>query len=243
MPDASESRAASVMAVRALKFRWQLNQPWILDIPEFELRRGERVFLAGPSGGGKTTFLSVISGLALAAHGAVEILGQELSRLRGATRDQLRADHCGIIFQMFNLLPYLSALENVRLIGSFSPVRAARASADHGSVEAAARYLLGRMGLGSPAAHRCAAATLSVGQQQRVAAARALLGQPDILIADEPTSALDSELRQAFLELLLQECAAGGSALLLVSHDDRLSEHFDRKLDLRILNRANIQIA
>jgi putative ABC transport system ATP-binding protein len=143
----------------------------------------------------------------------------------------------GYIFQQFNLLPYLSALDNVLLPCRFSARRAAAAVQAHGSLQAAARHWLEGMGLNEPVWRR-AAHTLSVGQQQRVAAARALIGQPDLVLADEPTSALDEDRRDAFLDLLLSACARAGSALVLVSHDRRIASRFDRQLLLPEINRA-----
>ncbi|HSM23175.1 MAG TPA: ATP-binding cassette domain-containing protein, partial [Rubrivivax sp.] len=146
-------------------------------------------------------------------------------------RDAFRADHVGYVFQQFNLLPYLSVLDNVRLPCRFSRRRAARAPAD------AAEHLLARVGL-AEALWRRPAAQLSVGQQQRVAAARALIGAPELVIADEPTSALDTDLREAFMDLLLEACAGAGSTLVFVSHDDRLAARFDRRLELPAINRV-----
>ena len=139
----------------------------------------------------------------------------------------------GYVFQQFNLLPYLSVLDNVTLPCRFSAARAARA----GDLHTAAGRLLERVGLARDLWAR-AAATLSVGQQQRVAAARALLGQPPLVIADEPTSALDAPLRETFMTLLLEECRAAGSTLVFVSHDERLAVRFDRTLSLPQINGA-----
>jgi len=219
--------------IDGLRFSWQPGLEPVLDIPALTIARQERVFIAGPSGSGKTSLLSLITGIALPTHGELRILGTSLTALRGAARDRFRADHVGIVFQLFNLLPYLSVLENVLLSCQFSAVRAGRAAARSGSAAAEAVRLLGRLGLGDPALQRRAATALSVGQQQRVAAARALIGSPPIIVADEPTSALDGDLRAAFIDLLLQEAALAGSTLLFVSHDRALAAGFDRCLDLR----------
>ena len=145
--------------------------------------------------------------------------------------DRHRADHLGYIFQQFNLLPYLSVIDNVRLPCRFSARRRQRAGSG------AAERLLERMGMDASLWHR-AAGELSVGQQQRVAAARALIGAPEVVLADEPTSALDEDLRDAFMTLLLERCAEAGSALVFVSHDARLATRFARRVDLPALNAA-----
>jgi putative ABC transport system ATP-binding protein len=147
----------------------------------------------------------------------------------------MRADHVGYIFQQFNLLPYLSVLDNVLLSCRFSASRAARAGGSVAAVRESATDLLRRMGLGEDYLAR-RAADLSVGQQQRVAAARALIGRPELVIADEPTSALDESLRESFMRVLLDACSAAGSALVFVSHDGRLASRFDRQVDLAALN-------
>jgi putative ABC transport system ATP-binding protein len=173
----------------------------------------------------------------VATRGEAGLLGRDWRSLAPAARDRLRADHIGYVFQQFNLLPYLSVLDNVLLPCRFSAVRRRRAGGAAGAVRSAAADLLGRMGLDPSLAQR-PAAMLSVGQQQRVAAARALIGQPELVIADEPTSALDEELREAFMAVLLDACAEAGSGLVFVSHDARLAERFDRQIDLAVVNAA-----
>ena len=157
--------------------------------------------------------------------------------LAAGARDRFRADHVGFVFQMFNLLPYLSARDNILLACRFSAARRARLRARNTSPAAELARLAERLDLGGDVLAR-AAAELSVGQQQRVAAARALIGRPGLIIADEPTSALDADRQQAFIDLLRGECAAAGAALLFVSHDLRLARHFDRVLDLTRINRV-----
>jgi putative ABC transport system ATP-binding protein len=208
-----------------------------LDIPELHVPGGEALFLHGPSGCGKSTLLSLIAGVLVARSGRVRVAGEDWSRLPRARRDAFRADHVGYLFQQFNLLPYLGAIDNVVLGCRFSRRRAARAAAQDGSVAASAERLLERVGI--PAAARARAAReLSVGQQQRVAAARALIGRPELLIADEPTSALDAAMRDGFVDLLLAECRAAGGTLVFVSHDRSLAARFDRVLSLPSVNRA-----
>lgn len=194
---------------------------------------GERLFLHGPSGSGKSTLLAVLAGVLAPQAGSVQLAGVELTQRSPAARDQLRADYVGLIFQQFNLLPYLSVRDNVLLPCRFSARRRHHAASGSGSAAAEAARLLGRLGIGETL-HGRAAAELSVGQQQRVAAARALIGKPALLLADEPTSALDERNQRDFLDLVLAECTAP-SALLLVSHDLRLASRFDRCVALDAL--------
>ena len=222
--------------IEGLRFAWKGAEP-VLDVPAFTLARGERLFLRGPSGSGKSTLLGVIAGVLVADAGRVNVLGQELGSLSSAARDRMRADHLGVIFQMFNLVPYLSVVGNVTLPLKFS---ARRRKAVGGDADAEARRLLGRLGLTDEALLARRVSDLSVGQQQRVAAARALIGGPEIVIADEPTSALDSDARDRFIELLSEEAARTGAALLFVSHDASLARLFDRAVDLAEINRAGV---
>ncbi|HLV17716.1 MAG TPA: ABC transporter ATP-binding protein [Pseudomonas sp.] len=225
-----------LLEIHQLGFAWP-GQPELLDIPAFQLLRGESLFLRGPSGSGNTTLLGLLGGVQVPQRGQVRLLGQDLARLGSAERDRFRVDHTGYVFQQFNLLPFLSVAENVALPCRFSSLRRQRAVARQGGVGQAVASLL--EGLGLPAAlHHRPAAALSIGQQQRVAAARALIGQPELIIADEPTSALDADNREAFLQLLFAECRAAGASLLFVSHDQGLAPLFDRALSLPELNRA-----
>ncbi|WP_111658081.1 ABC transporter ATP-binding protein [Isoalcanivorax indicus] len=233
---------APVLALTDVTFRWQPRMPDVLSIPAFEMAQGERVFLAGPSGSGKSTLLALIAGIATPRAGHVQVLGQPLGAMRGAARDRFRADQLGIIFQMFNLLPYLPVLQNVLLPCRFSRSRRERAIARDGSPEAQARRLLGALGLEADDLLRRPVTALSVGQQQRVAAARALMGSPALVIADEPTSALDADRRLEFVDLLSSECDASGAALLFVSHDQTLASHFPRHVSLLDINHAGTEV-
>lgn len=234
--DNGTTMANPLIELNDLGFAWP-GQDELLDIPEFTLQRGESLFLKGPSGSGKTTLLGLLGGVQLPGRGNVKLLGNDLARLSSGARDRFRVDHTGYIFQQFNLLPFLSVRENVELPCRFSKSRAARAIQRHGSVDAAAAALLEHLGLKADLLPR-RADSLSIGQQQRVAAARALIGQPELVIADEPTSALDADAREAFLSLLFAECRAAGASLLFVSHDQSLAPLFDRALSLAELNRA-----
>lgn len=220
-----------------LRYRWPGSREDCLVIDRLHIDAGRSVFLHGPSGSGKSTLLGLLAGVLLPRSGQVRLLGTDWAALSGARRDAFRAEHVGYIFQQFNLLPYLSVLDNVLLPCRFSALRRRRADATAASARAGAEALLQRVGLGSALWNR-PASRLSVGQQQRVAAARALLGQPELVIADEPTSALDAALRDSFMALLLQQCRDAGSTLVFVSHDERLALHFDTTLALAHINRA-----
>ena len=224
-----------VLDIHDLVFRWPGASAPVLDIPALCLHTGESVFLHGPSGSGKSTLLAAVAGTVDLPPGAVFLSGTDLATLHGGARDRFRADHVGVIHQVFNLIPWLSALDNVLLPCRFSPRRKARAGADP---MATARRLLQDLGVGDPVTTQARAGALSVGQQQRVAAARALIGTPDLILADEPTSALDEDAKAAFVALLQTECASVGTGLLFVSHDRSLQGHFDRALDFKTLNRA-----
>ena len=225
-----------VLSAAALRFGWPGADRPCIDIERFEVEAGEAVFLHGPSGCGKSTLLSLLAGVLIADAGQVRLLGHDWAALSGAARDRARVAHVGYIFQQFNLLPYLSVLDNVLLPCRFSGRRMAQATQD-GSALAQARELLARMGLDSSLWQR-QAMQLSVGQQQRVAAARALIGHPEVVIADEPTSALDEDRREAFLDVLLAACEANRSALVFVSHDQRIAGRFSRHVLLPEINRA-----
>lgn len=236
-PDAARAVPAPAVVMSAVRYRWPRAAADCLAIDELVLAAGERVFVRGPSGSGKTTLLSLVGGVIQPQAGTVTVAGQALDRLSAGARDRFRADHVGFVFQMFNLLPYLSARDNILLACRFSAARRARLRARNTSPAAELARLAERLDLGGDVLAR-AAAELSVGQQQRVAAARALIGRPGLIIADEPTSALDADRQQAFIDLLRGECAAAGAALLFVSHDLRLARHFDRVLDLARINRV-----
>ncbi|KPW72726.1 ABC transporter ATP-binding protein [Pseudomonas cannabina] len=237
----SHAMTQALIELSDLSFNWP-GHPQLLDIPSFRLQTGEALFLKGPSGSGKTTLLGLLGGVQKPVSGSIRLLNQELSSLSSAARDRFRVDHTGYIFQQFNLLPFLSVRENIELPCHFSKVRAERAKQRHGSVENATTTLLAHLGLKDPAMLARRADSLSIGQQQRVAAARALIGQPELVIADEPTSALDADSREAFIRLLFAECREAGASLLFVSHDQSLAPLFDRNLSLSDLNRAAVAV-
>lgn len=226
-----------IIELSHVKYCWPGSSNPVIDIEHFSVEKGDKVFLKGPSGTGKSTLLSLIAGVSLPDSGKVNVLGQTLNNMKGSRRDHFRADHMGYIFQMFNLLPYLSVTENVCLPCHFSKRRRSKALAHSTTLKAEASRLLHELQLGDELIHR-PVAELSIGQQQRVAAARALIGQPELVIADEPSSALDSDARESFINLLFQECNRENSTLLFVSHDDALSPLFDQQIELSNINHA-----
>ncbi len=223
----------NAVEIRDLKFSYRKG-PAVLDIPSVDVRKGEKVFLFGPSGSGKTTLLSVITGILAPGEGSVRVLGEDLRSLSTGARDRLRGTHIGYIFQMFNLLPYLSVIDNILLPCRMNPDRAKRAGGD---VEAEAWVIAEHLGIAGHAHKK--PTELSVGQQQRVAAARAILGNPELIIADEPTSALDTDYRENFLELLFANTERSGASILFVSHDRTLAKLFDRSVSLPEINAAS----
>lgn len=228
---ARELAEPGIVQLSGLQFTWPGRRSFSLTIEDFSVSRGERLMLIGPSGGGKSTFLSLLAGILTPQRGSVEILGTDITRLSGAARDRFRSEHFGIIFQMFNLLPYGSVIDNVLLPLHFSKSRRERVR-NVGAPEAEARRLLEHLGLEPALISGASAANLSVGQQQRVAAARALIGMPELIIADEPTSALDRSRQADFLKLLFTNAEASGSTLIMVTHDESLSPHFSRVVRL-----------
>ncbi len=230
-----------VIDIDDLQFRWQGASASLLQIDDFKLAAGERVFLCGQSGSGKSTLLNLITGVQDGYSGQLQVLGQEMRSLRPAQRDSLRAASIGYIFQQFNLLPYLSVLDNAGLPCRLSPERKARAIASFGSVSRAALTLMTELGLDADCFDR-AVSSLSIGQQQRVAAVRALIGGPELIIADEPTSALDTAHRQRFMQQLLATCGERGISLLFVSHDNGLREQFDRVVSMEELNQGGAHV-
>lgn len=223
--------SAPLLACRDLRFSWDCKGD-VLALPRFDAATGERIFVCGPSGSGKSTLLGLIAGVTVPRVGTIAVLDTMLSGLPAARRDRFRADYFGYVFQQFNLLPYLDPVENVLLGCAFSARRTACATLHAPSPRAEAIRLLDALGLDTDMLRGRRTVELSVGQQQRVAAARALIGAPALVLADEPTSALDAETRDAFVSLLLAECQHHGSAVVFVSHDMALARHFDRVVQL-----------
>jgi putative ABC transport system ATP-binding protein len=221
----------AAIEIRDVAFSYRAGKE-ILRIPSFQVQRGERVFLFGDSGSGKTTLLGLVAGVLHGHHGELRVLDQDLGKMSNLRRDAFRGAHIGYIFQLFNLISYLSVIDNITLPCRFSGERRRRL----GGVDLtkAAGTIATQLGVGT-LLHEDVT-RLSVGQQQRVAAARALLGNPELLIADEPTSALDYDQRERFLQLLFECCHEAGSTLVFVSHDRTLARLFDRTVSLGDIN-------
>ncbi len=217
-----------VAAIRNLRFQYDGAHAPVLDIPDWSIEPGERVFLQGPSGSGKSTLLNLLAGILLPTSGEIEVMGRRLETMSGSQRDHWRAQHIGVVFQQFNLIPYLSATDNIRLGAHFGPKHIGNEAADE---------LLQALGIEQALFH-APTSRLSIGQQQRVAIARALVNRPELLIADEPTSALDAANRDAFMELLLEKTEDAGTAVVFVSHDQDLARYFSQVYSLASLNQA-----
>ncbi len=218
-----EQQQSPAVRLKGLRFDWKQRGPGLLEIDEFCIGRGETVFLYGPSGSGKTTLLNLLAGVLLPRQGRVEILDQDITRLRPYRRDLFRARHIGVIFQQLNLIPYLDVLENVLIATHFAKL-------DRDNAHTHANELLETLGMQQQRHER--PTELSIGQQQRVAVARALVTAPEILIADEPTSALDSDNREIFMQHMLEMAAEKDTTVVFVSHDRGLQQYFDRHLDI-----------
>jgi putative ABC transport system ATP-binding protein len=224
--------AAPAVELSSLRFAYRAGRD-VLSIDHLRVDRGETVFLHGPSGSGKTTLLGILAGVLQASSGRASVLGEDFTTMSSGARDAFRARHLGYVFQMFNLIPYLSVRENILLPLRLDAHR--RAKLGSTSLAAAARDIAGELDivelLDAPISE------LSVGQQQRVAAARALIGAPEVIIADEPTSALDTDRREQFLQLLFASCRHAGATLIFVSHDHTLMPLFSRTVELADINR------
>lgn len=209
--------------IRDLKFSYGLTP--ILDLPSFEIKESEFVFLFGASGSGKSTLLELIAGVLQAQAGELKVCGEELSLMTFAQLDHFRAENVGYIFQSFNLIPYLSVLENILL-----PFLFQKKAVDEAQLNILTKSLGLENYMNRPVSQ------LSVGQQQRVAVARALIKKPKIILADEPTSALDYNHRENFLNILFELCRANKTSVLFVSHDLGMAKLFDRSVSLAELN-------
>ncbi len=229
---------ATCLSISDLAFQWPKTQKECLKISHLELHAKERVFLRGASGSGKSTLLNMIAGVLLPNSGSICLQAQEITHLSAVQRDRLRAEHIGYIFQQFNLLPYLSVIDNVLLPCRLSKAREQRAKSINSNLNQLAGEQLLALGLTQDMANK-PVTELSIGQQQRVAAARALIGAPALIIADEPTSALDTDHRERFMDNLIAQCEKHASSLLFVSHDQQLETFFTRCLDMKHINEVD----
>jgi putative ABC transport system ATP-binding protein len=210
----------------------QLNHAWtgqppLFHIDELTVPQGKHLFIQGPSGCGKSTLLSLLAGVQAVQTGVCQVLGRDMAALTAVQRDRLRGEHMGVIFQQFNLLSYLDVQANVLVPTRLFPSRAAASARTWGSPVKQATALAQQLGLVEKMWHQ-PINQLSVGQQQRVAAVRALMGAPELVIADEPTSALDDARQLEFLDLLLQTAEKQNTSVIMVSHNERLAHRFDQ---------------
>lgn len=214
--------------LKQCKFSYKNSDKAVINIQDLVIASGEKVFLYGPSGHGKSTLLNLTAGVLKANSGEVMVLGHNLTKLSQTKRDHLRGEKIGYIFQIFNLIPYLSVKENITLPCIINKKRTAA------DFDLQAEELIDSLGLRE---HINKPVTdLSIGQQQRVACARALIGNPQMIIADEPTSSLDEKNTREFMELLMREQEKKKFTLLFVSHDERLKSYFTRSISLPEIN-------
>ncbi len=223
-----------MIEISNLEFAYSADTALTLKIPALQIKSGERVFLHGPSGSGKSTLLEILAGVLPATRGEVKILGSDLTHFSSVERDHFRASHLGYVFQSFNLIPYLSVEENIELPAHLSPEKKERLKGLEFSAET--ERLAKALGIAQYMKRRVT--ELSVGQQQRVAVARALFGKPELILADEPTSSLDYDHREKFISLLFQQCEEQGTTVLFVSHDRTLEKLFTRSIAFTEINQA-----
>ena len=226
-------KADTILDLDDVQYRWPGRTSFGLHVPNLTLAPAETVLLLGESGSGKSTLLSLICGTIIAQSGVVSVAGNNIASLSAGKRDRFRAETIGLIFQQFNLLPFASVQDNILLPLQFAPMRRKRVT----GLVAEAERLCSALGLPSDIM-TVRAGALSVGQQQRVAAARALIGTPQLIIADEPTSSLDAATQATFLQLLFAQSRAHDTTLLMVSHDARLSSQFDRAIQMADIAQA-----
>ena len=220
------------MHLRDIIFRYQGAPQPVLKIDNWQINQGSHVFVEGASGSGKSTLLNLLTGTLQPQSGTISLLGTAFSSLSMRKKDQFRARNIGVVFQQFNLIPYLSVAQNIEAAAYFANRK------QHFSIEAVAT-LLEKLQLPTALLHQKASA-LSVGQQQRVAIARALINQPQLMIVDEPTSALDANARDKFMQLLL--ATATHSTLIFVSHDTSLAKYFSHHYTMEALNSARSKV-
>ncbi|NTS78201.1 ABC transporter ATP-binding protein [Catenovulum sp. SM1970] len=219
---------SNAISVNQLTFTYPNQSQATLQIENWHVEKNQKVFLHGPSGTGKSTLLNVLSGILTPSSGELTILGNAIGKLSAGKRDKFRANHLGYVFQQFNLIPYLSVLDNLNL---------ARRFASNKKPKMSNQALLADLNI-STDLHKKPVQQLSIGQQQRVAIARALVNQPELIIVDEPTSALDQQNSDRFMQVLLEQVNNTQSTLVFVSHDWRLAERFDQAVALADINSA-----
>ena len=229
----------NALELRQIEFAWPNQTKPLFVIPELSLQQGQTLFIGGPSGSGKSSLLSLIAGIQLPRQGSCQVLGTSLKQLSYSERDRFRGEHLGLIFQQFNLLPFLTVEENIELPSKLFASRLQKSTQLFGSVQRHIDTLCTALHL-QPSLRRRQARLLSVGEQQRVAAARALLGCPALIVADEPTSALDEDNKLDFLNLLLSTASAQNTSVVTVSHDMRIASNFDHVFQMPKMESSHV---
>lgn len=213
----------TIIDIRQLEFSFKNRDSFALKIDELNIQKGSSIFFEGKSGCGKTTLLNIMAGLIAPTSGTIEVLNTDIRRLSRSKMNQFRAIHYGVVFQTGHLIPYLNAIENISVACQFDNERKRKALIHSASIEEEAKRLANELDIIEV---NKKVSELSVGQQQRVGIARAMMGRPEIILADEPTSALDDENAAQFFDLLFQECQLYDATLIVVSHDRRIKERF-----------------
>nr|WP_321265437.1 ATP-binding cassette domain-containing protein [uncultured Sulfurimonas sp.] len=221
----------SIINIKSCNFKYPNSDKNIINIKSLSIKSGVHIFLRGKSGSGKSTFLNLLTGIIEPQSGCIEVLGVDITSLSAKEKDRFRGDNYGIVFQQFNLLPYLNVEENLSLVAKFSKQK----SQNIKNLTKEIDTLLDAVEIPRQMKSK-KAMELSVGEQQRVALARALLGKANIIIADEPTSALDNDTKHKFMKLLFKQVQAQKSTLIFVSHDSELTSYFEKVYDFDEIN-------
>ena len=212
----------NLISIKNLKYKIGQNINFSLNIKNFKLNKSDSILIYGESGLGKSTFLNLLSGTISPQKGNIDILGTNISNTSSSIKDKIRGDHFGIVFQTFNLLPYISVKNNILLGKAYSSIKQSKSNNDE------IKELMDKLSLNYEDLINRKAYELSIGQQQRVAVARALIGKPEIILADEPTSALDKSNQKEFINLLFKSIDENEQGLIMVSHEHKLSNKFKK---------------
>ncbi len=212
----------NLISIKNLKYKIGQNINFSLNIKNFKLNKSDSILIYGESGLGKSTFLNLLSGTISPQKGNIDILGTNISNTSSSIKDKIRGDHFGIVFQTFNLLPYVSVKNNILLGKAYSSIKQSKSNNDE------IKELMDKLSLNYEDLINRKAYELSIGQQQRVAVARALIGKPEIILADEPTSALDKSNQKEFINLLFKSIDENEQGLIMVSHEHKLSNKFKK---------------
>ena len=213
---------SNLISIKNLKYKIGQNINFNLNIKNFKLNKSDSILIYGESGLGKSTFLNLLSGTISPQKGNIDILGTNISNTSSSIKDKIRGDHFGIVFQTFNLLPYVSVKNNILLGKAYSSIKQSKSNNDE------IKELMDKLSLNYEDLINRKAYELSIGQQQRVAVARALIGKPEIILADEPTSALDKSNQKEFINLLFKSIDENEQGLIMVSHEHKLSNKFKK---------------